>query len=133
VPAAVVLISDGTSTRGLDPLTAARNARKLHVPVYTVAYGTPQGTITVPRRDGTTVTRPVPPDPESLAQIARTSGGRSVTARTAADLSEVYERLGSQLGHKNEKRQITAAFAGGGLALLLVGAGMSLAWFGRLI
>jgi Ca-activated chloride channel family protein len=132
-PAAIVLLSDGASTRGQDPVAAAQAARKLHIPVYTVVLGTPQGTITVKKRDGTTSTQRVPPDPQSLAQIARASGGASFTAATTADLKQVYEKLGSQLGHKKQKRQVTTAVAGGGLALLLAGAAMSLAWFGRLI
>jgi len=55
------------------------------------------------------------------------------TAADASKLSDVYKSLGSLLGTKNEKRQITAGFAGGALALLLLGAAMSLRWFGRLI
>jgi Ca-activated chloride channel family protein len=132
-PAALVLLSDGASTRGRDPVAAAQAARKLHIPVYTVALGTPNGTITVPRRGGGTVTQRVPPDPASLAQIARASGGATFTAQTTAGLKQVYEKLGSQLSHRKEKHQITTAFAGGAAVLLLAGLGMSLGWFGRLI
>jgi Ca-activated chloride channel family protein len=132
-PAAIVLLSDGKSTSGRDPVTAAREAHRLHIPIYTVALGTPSGTIEVPRRGGGTRTRSVPPDPQSLADVARASGGRAFTAQTASGLSEVYEKLGSQLGHKDEKRQVTSAVAGGGLMLLLAGAALSLGWFGRLI
>ena len=133
VPAAMVLLSDGKSTSGSDPVAAARAAGKLHIPVYTVALGTSHGTITVPRRGGGTQTQQVPPDPTSLAQIASASGGKSFTAQSATGLKQVYERLGSQLSHRNEKRQVTSAVAGGGLALLLAGMAMSLTWFGRLI
>ena len=132
-PAAILLLSDGTSTRGRDPVALARAARQVGVRVYTVALGTDRGKIIVTRRDGSTQIRPVPPDPESLAQIARTSGGKAYTAGSADRLKEVYEKLGSELGHKNEKRQITSAFAGGGLVLLLVGIAMTTRWFGRLI
>jgi Ca-activated chloride channel family protein len=132
-PAAIVLISDGSSTRGRDPVAAAQDARKLHIPVYTVALGTPGGTITVPSRAGGTVTQHVPPDPASLRQIARASGGASFTAQTAQGLKQVYEKLGSQLGHRKEKREISTWFAGGAALLLLAGIGMSLGWFGRLI
>jgi Ca-activated chloride channel homolog len=132
-PAAIVLLSDGSSTRGRDPVAAAQAARKLHIPVYTVALGTPAGTITVPRRGGGTVLQHVPPDPAALQQIARGSGGATFTAQTASGLKQVYEKLGSQLGHRKEKRQITNAFAGGAAVLLLAGLGMSLGWFGRLI
>jgi Ca-activated chloride channel homolog len=132
-PSAIVLLSDGKSTSGRDPVTAAGAAGRLHIPVYTVALGTSSGTITVPRRGGGTRTQNVPPDPEALARIAQASGGQAFTARTASGLKQVYEKLGSQLGHRDEKRQVTSAVAGGGLVLLLAGAALSLGWFGRLI
>jgi Ca-activated chloride channel family protein len=133
-PAAIVLLSDGASTRGVDPVTAARRAGRLKIPVYTVALGTANGTITVPRTTGQgTQTRSVPPDPRSLAQVARVSGGRAYATADADRLSQAYERLGSQLGRKNVKREMTAGFAGGSLVLLMLGTIMSLRWFGRLI
>ena len=134
-PSAIVLISDGSSTGQVDPVAAAQAARKLRIPIYTVALGTAQGTITVPRPgdQGGTETRPVPPDPQSLAEVARASGGKAFTAADAGKLTDVYKNLGSLLGTKPAKREITAGFAGGGLALLLLGAAMSLRWFGRLI
>jgi Ca-activated chloride channel family protein len=132
-PSAIVLLSDGTSTRGVSPTDVARDAARRKIPIYTVALGTPSGTITVPRKGGGTETRPVPPDPESLASIARLSGGRAATAATAGSLSDVYQRLGSQLGRRKEPREITAGFAGGALALLAFGSALSLRWFGRLI
>jgi Ca-activated chloride channel homolog len=127
-PAAIVLISDGASVRGSDPLAAARDAARLEIPVYTVALGTPEGTI--PREGGGRT--PVPPDPATLQRIADISGGAAFEVDDADRLSEVYERLGSRLTRRKEERQVTAGFAGGGLALLLVGAGLSLWWFGRL-
>jgi Ca-activated chloride channel family protein len=133
IPAAIVLLSDGSSQRGQDPIAAAQAAKKAHIPVYTVALGTPNGTITVHRPGGGTTTVPVPPDPSSLSQIAGASGGKSFTAQTASGLREVYAKLGSQLGHRREHRQLTSTVAGGGLVLLLTGAAMSLAWFGRLV
>ena len=132
-PAAIVLLSDGASTSGTNPIEAAREAQRQDIRVYTVTLGTQSGTITVPGEGGGTVTTPVPPDPESLAEIARESGGRAFSADTAEGLREVYERLGSQLSHRDEKRQVSSAFAGGGLVLLLAAAAMSLRWFGRLI
>jgi Ca-activated chloride channel family protein len=131
-PAAIVLLSDGKSTSGRSATRAAAAARSAGIRVYTVALGTPNGTIKVTRRNGTTVTVHVPPDPSALQQIAQQGGGKSFTAQTQDRLSEVYQQLGSQLGHKHTKREITAEFAGGGLALLLLGGVLSLAWFGRL-
>jgi Ca-activated chloride channel family protein len=136
-PSAMVLLSDGASTKGVDPIAAAQAAAKLKIPVYTVTLGTATGTITVPRSEADpsagTIVKPVPPDDASLHRIAQASGGKSFSAESADDLSAVYERLGSQLGTKKEPRQITAGFAGAGLALLALGAALSLRWFGRLI
>jgi Ca-activated chloride channel family protein len=132
VPSAIVLLSDGTSTTGADPLTAARDAGAAHIPVYTVALGTGHGTITVTHPNGTTRTVPVPLNPSELQQIARLSKGRSFTIGSSAGLSAVYAHLAAQLGHKHVSRQMTASFAGAGFVLLLLGSAMSLRWFGRL-
>jgi Ca-activated chloride channel homolog len=132
-PGAIVLISDGSATTGRDPVEAAQTARRLHIPVYTVALGTFGGTIRALDRRGIAHLVRVPPDPGSLSRIARASGARTFTASDAAGLKTVYQRLGAQLGHRTTHRQVTAAFAGGALALLVLGAGASLGWFGRLI
>jgi len=130
-PAAIVLLSDGASDVGSDPLTAAKQAATAHIPIYTVELGTPNGTVTE-KRGTRTVTVPVPPNPQQLAEIARLSHGQAFTATDAKGLNAVYERLGAQLGHKKVKHDMTASFAGGALALLLLGSVASLAWFGRL-
>jgi Ca-activated chloride channel family protein len=64
-----------------------------------------------------------------LRLIARTSEGQFFTAATGRQLREVYERLGSRLGHRKESREITDLFAGGAAALMLAGSGLSLLWF----
>jgi len=131
-PGAIVLISDGASNVGTDPLAAARQARADHIPIYTVAVGTPNGTIQF-KRGSRTVVAPVPVSPQQLGQIAQASGGRAFTASNAAGLSAVYAHLAAQLGRKHVNHEITASFAGGGLVLLLLGSVMSLRWFGRLV
>ena len=131
-PAAIVLLTDGVSVRGKDPLAVARQARRLHVPVYTVALGTPGGTITVPRRGGGTSTVRVPPDPAGLRRIAQLSGGQAFSAQDAAQLDAVYKRLGSQVATERRPREITASFAAGALVALVAGGLLSLRWFGRL-
>jgi Ca-activated chloride channel family protein len=131
-PGAIILLSDGASTHGRDPLPLARRAARLRIPIYTVALGTDRGTIQVERRDGETVTRQVPPDRETMRRIATLSGGRTFAADAGDELATVYERLGSQVATRKERRQVTAAFAGGAAALLLLGGALSLGWFGRL-
>ena len=128
-PAAVVLISDGKSTRGADPVEVAREAAELGVPVYTVALGTPDGTVV----DAEGVTHQATPDPETMRAVAEASGGRSFTVDDADGLNTVYDRLGSQVATEREPREITAAFAGGALVLVAGGALLSLHWFRRLV
>jgi Ca-activated chloride channel family protein len=125
-PAAVVLISDGKSTKGSDPVEVAREGG---VPVYTVALGTSGGTIV----DAQGVTRSATPDPGTMQAVAEASGGQSFTVEDADRLSAVYEELGSQVATEREPREITAAFAGGALLLVAGGALMSLHWFRRLV
>ncbi len=127
-PAAVVLLSDGAATAGRDPVAAARAAGRAGVPVYTVALGTPEGAIEQPGG----VTQPVPPDPETLAAVAEASGGQAFAVDDADGLDAVYERLGSEIGTKQERREVTAAFAAGGLLLLVGSLAASLRWTGRL-
>lgn len=130
----IVLVSDGKSTNGVDPLVVARQARTLHIPIYTVALGTPGGTITVtpPDGEGTRVVR-VPPDPAALAQIARASGGRSYTARDAERLGEIYKRIGQSIARHGERRNVAPDFLAAALAAGLLAGLASLGWFGRLI
>jgi Ca-activated chloride channel family protein len=98
-----------------------------------VALGTPSGEVQVQDQFGFTQRLRVPPDPETLRQIAQTSGGRSFTAADQSKLESIYANLGTKLSSKPEEREVTAAFAGGALLLVLVGSGLSLAWFGRLV
>ncbi len=124
-PGAIVLLSDGKATHGRDPLPVADEAKKLGIPIYTVALGTASGTL--PNGDA------VPPDTATLEQIATRSGGTASTAAEASKLSAVYEKLGSEVAMKKEQREVTAGFAGGAALMLLLGGGLSLRWFRRLI
>jgi Ca-activated chloride channel family protein len=131
-PTTVLLISDGARDGGrTTPRAAAQRARAAHVPVYTVLLGTPSGTVRHTLPGGYTEIIRVPPSPPTLQLVARTSGGQFFRAATDRQLRQVYERLGSRLGHKKTSREITDLFAGGGAALLLVGAGLSALWFRR--
>jgi Ca-activated chloride channel homolog len=125
-PAAVVLISDGKSTKGSDPVQVAREGG---VPVYTVALGTPDGTVV----DAEGTTHQATPDPATMQAVAEASGGQSFTVEDAGRLSAVYEKLGSQVATERKPREVTAAFAGGALLLVAGGALMSLHWFRRVV
>ena len=129
-PSAIVLLSDGAANAGEDVSTVARQAKSDKVPIYTVALGTPGGTLPNPDPFGPPLA--VPPDPQLMAQIADLSGGRSFNAQSADELGSIYKRLGRQLGTVTRKREVTAEFAIGGLALLLLAAVGSARWSGRL-
>ena len=79
-----------------------------------------------------TETYNVPPDPETLRQVAEETGGRFFEAPTQADLEAVYEEIGSQVSTENEERELTAIFAAAGAVFLLLGGSLSALWFGRI-
>ena len=133
VPSAIVLLSDGKHTSGRSPTDVAARAKDLQIPIYTVSLGTAGGTIDVKTPSGVTVSRPVPPDPATMDQIATISDGQSFTADDADQLSAVYEKLGSRLSKRKQQRELTAGFAGGALGLVLTGGLLSLYWFRRLV
>lgn len=126
-PAAIVLLSDGQTTAGRNPIEVAEEAKRQRVPIYTVSLGTPAGVI--PGPGGTTVA--VPPDPESLRRIARITGGQAFEIDDATALEAVYQRLGSRIGSKRETRELTAGFAALGAALLAGAMAASIRWGAR--
>jgi Ca-activated chloride channel homolog len=131
-PAAIVLLTDGVSTAGKDPLQIAHDAGRLKVPIYTVALGTPNGTIRVKEKGGRVVTKRVPPDPNTLRRIAELSHAQAFSAQDTARLEQVYQRLGSQIAKEPQPREVTAAVAAGALVAMLIGGLTSLRFFGRL-
>jgi Ca-activated chloride channel family protein len=129
---ATVLLSDGANSTGeLEPIPAAEMAAALGVPVYTIALGTAEGVVTVPDNLGELHTLNVPPDTETLAAIAETTGGRAFEAPTARDLAQIYDSLGSRIGYTTEEREVTQWFAAAGLLLVVTGSGLAAHWFNR--
>ena len=127
VPAVMVLLSDGKSERGAEPVDIADRAKKLKVPIYTIALGTQQGTL---NRGGRSI--PVPPDNVTLRDVAETTGGRFFASPSATRLETIYENLGTRFSTRREKQEVTAAFAGAALVLLLAGGILSLLRTGRI-
>jgi Ca-activated chloride channel homolog len=133
LPAIMVLLSDGKQTLGVDdPLDIAAKARDARIPIYTIALGTQSGEVVQQDPFGFVQRIPVPPDKETLREIAQLTGGRFFEAVSTKDAEDIYGRIGTRLTSRPEKREVTVAFAGGAFALLLAGGALSLVWFGRL-
>jgi Ca-activated chloride channel family protein len=125
---AILLLSDGAQTRGtLAPLAGAARAKSYGIPIYTVALGTPDGVL---NRGG--FSRPVPPDPVTLRQIARATGGEFFATQSEARLNAVYEDLASRLGHKHQWRELSFALVGVAALFALAAGALSLVWNQRL-
>ncbi|SDU92360.1 Ca-activated chloride channel family protein [Microlunatus sagamiharensis] len=116
-PGAIVLLSDGTNQQGRAPQQAAADARKAEVPIYTIAYGTENGYVDL---DGQR--NPVPVDTELMQQIAQISDGQYFSAATPEQLRTVYENISSEVGYEKADREVTAQFAGFGLAFAVLAA-----------
>ena len=116
-PGAIVMLSDGTNTAGRAPQQAAAEARAAKVPIYTIAYGTENGYVDL---DGKR--EPVPVDHELMKQIAEASGGQYFSAATPDQLKTVYANIGSEVGYEKADREVTARFAGYGLAFAVLAA-----------
>ncbi len=133
-PVSILFLSDGSQTRGvLQPLEGADRAKVAGIPVFTVALGTPEGTIDRGIGGfGFSDPIPVPPDPVTLKAIADRTGGTFFEAQSAQAVESAYSRLGSSLGRVPGTREVTAMFLGVA-AILLVGAGvLSALWSPRL-
>ncbi len=135
----ILFLSDGHQTRGLlEPLEGAQRAKDAGIRVYTVALGTPNGTLT---RDfggpfggqfGGPRTIPVPPDPATLRAIAQTTGGQFFNARSAEAVQSAYSKLGSRLGRVAARTEITYVFLAAAAGLLLAAGVLSAFWSPRL-
>jgi Ca-activated chloride channel family protein len=136
----ILFLSDGAQTRGdLEPLAGADLAKAAGIPVYTVALGTPGGTLdfggggypgSPPPFGGRRV--PVPPDPDTLRAIANRTGGEFFAAQSAKSLQSAYGKLGSSLGRKPGKSEITYVFLAAAALLLLAAGLLSALWSPRL-
>jgi Ca-activated chloride channel family protein len=114
--AAIIMLTDGQRTTGVDPLDAAKLAADRGVRVYTVGIGTV---------DGETIgfegwSMRVRLDEETLKAIAQKTSAEYFYAGTAQDLKKVYETLSSKLTVEKKETEISALFAMAAAALALL-------------
>jgi Ca-activated chloride channel family protein len=125
--AVVILLTDGATTVGPDPIAAGRLASEYGVRVFTVGFGSTEGDVV--DFGGRSMRAQL--DAESLKSIADLTRAQYFEAQSAADLNKVYSSLSTKLISEKKLTEIAFLFAGIGALIALVGAGLSVLWFGR--
>ncbi|MEZ5650428.1 MAG: VWA domain-containing protein [Burkholderiaceae bacterium] len=126
---AIVLLTDGQTNAGADPVESAKIAAALGIRVFPVGFGTPDGVVL--ESDGWSMR--VRLDDEILQEIADLTLGDYAVADTALDLRKVYDELSLRLSVEAQDVEITGLLSALGLLLLLLSAGLSLRWFNRVV
>ncbi len=121
---AIILMSDGQSTMGPNPLEAAEVAAEHGVRVFTIGFGTKEGATV--RVQGMSIF--VRLDEETLQGIARITRATYFQAGTAEDLKKVYRDLTARLLVERKDVEITFLFAALAAVLLLASMVLSLLW-----
>jgi Ca-activated chloride channel family protein len=125
--AAIILLSDGRRTTGVDTLAAAKMAADHGVRIYVIGLGTVDGAASAP--DGMAIYMKL--DEPTLREVARMTGGEYHYAGTSENLRSVYEHLGSRVQVQSRELELTAPIALLAAIALVTGMGLSIAWFGR--
>lgn len=127
--AAIIMLTDGQRTTGVDPLEAAQWAADRGVRVYTVGVGTVDGEVI--GFEGWSMR--VRLDEDTLKEVARTTVGEYFYAGTAEGLRKVYETLSTRLTVEKKETEVAGLLALLAGVLVLGAAGLSLWWFNRVV
>jgi len=127
--AVIILLTDGQTTTGPDPIEAARMAADRGVRVYTVGVGTTSGEII--GAEGWSMR--VRLDEESLKTIANLTQAEYFYAGTAADLRKIYQHLNTRIFLEEKETEITALFAAAAALIAFLSALLSTLWFNRIL
>jgi Ca-activated chloride channel homolog len=125
---AIILLTDGRRTTGPDPLDAAKLAADRGIKVYTVGFGNSQGTTA--DVDGMSIYMRF--DEEALKAIAQATAADYFHAGSGADLKKVYETLNARYVLEKKQTEISALLCAIGAVLVVIAAGLSVLWFGRI-
>ena len=126
--AAIILLTDGRRTTGVDTLADAKMAADRGVRVYAVGLGTPDGHLAA--GEGMSIYLQL--DEATLREVARMTGGEYFLAGTAEELRSVYKNLGSQMQTRRRDTELTALLALAAAVLFTVGSALSVLWHGRI-
>jgi Ca-activated chloride channel homolog len=127
--AAIILLTDGQTTAGPDPIEASKMAAERGVRVFTVGIGTVNGEIL--GAEGWSMR--VRLDEQALKTIANVTKAEYFYAGTATDLTKIYKSLNSRLVLEKKATEVTALFAAAGAVFALLSALLSLVWFNRIL
>ncbi|GAA4911936.1 VWA domain-containing protein [Streptomonospora salina] len=122
-PSAIVLLSDGENTSGRPITSAGRTSSDIGVPVSTIAFGTGAAIIEI---NGEPVEADI--DKGALERLAADTSGHFYEAESEAELSDVYDDIGSSLGSETVDHEIVTRFVFVGLVLAAAGAVASMVW-----
>ncbi|GMA16930.1 VWA domain-containing protein [Deinococcus metallilatus] len=123
-PGAILLLSDGISNRGANPLLAARFASDEQVKLYAVAVGREGGAVS--RVEGQLVF--VPFDTRELLRLTQLTGGQFLSPPDPEGLRRLYRDLGTAIRWEPSELGLSGPVAGLAALLLVLGGGLALAW-----
>ena len=144
-PDIIVLLTDGVSNAGPKPLDAAQQAVDRGIRVYTIGFGTPNGSIPFDNFFGGGGGFPgggfpfgnnrgfggrfrTGIDEATLKQIASMTGGAYYSATSAGELKNVFRNLPTYLISKHETSEISVVFTAIGALLAMIAIALSLIW-----
>jgi Ca-activated chloride channel family protein len=122
-PAMIVLLTDGVSNQGSDPLAVARQVAAAKIPVQTIGIGLRNASATVRGEPVGGV------DEATLTAIASATGGKYYYAQAAGELQSIYSNLATQVGWQFQEVNLMVPLLIGGISLVVLGAGVSLFLF----
>jgi Ca-activated chloride channel family protein len=127
--AVIILLTDGQTTTGPDPIESAKMAAERGVRIFTVGIGTVSGEIL--GEEGWSMR--VRLDEDALKDIAKTTSAQYFYAGTATDLTNIYKSLNSRLVMEKKSTEITALFSAVAALLAVMSAMLSMLWFNRIL
>ena len=125
----IIVMTDGQTTTGCDPVEAARLASEYGVRIFTIGFGTSRGNNV--SFGGFSMRTQL--DEVSLKKVADMTKGKYYKASSSEDLKAVYDLLTKQLVMEVKEMEVSSFFAAGAALLMMLAAGLSVAWFGRIL
>jgi Ca-activated chloride channel family protein len=150
-PHIIVVLTDGVSNAGPQPIAAAQQAADRGIRVYTIGFGTAENVSLpscYPGREPFDGSRPNGGgqfgggqfgggqyggfrrgiDEETLKQVADMTGGKYYSAESAGELQEVFQSLPLHLITRHETTEISVIFAALGALLAALAIMLSMLW-----